>query len=299
VSAHTSTPLSALPPATNRDARDRRLARTDERKGRALRTEAVLTELDAVESESRRRELLDELVCANMGVAQSIAARYRGRGVADEDLEQVAYLALVRVARTYDHARGHDFMSYAVPSIRGEVRRHFRDHGWMVRPPRRVQEMQSRITATESDLATELGHPPDADELAEFMDESVDHVEEALAANGCFTPTSLDQAQGATGRTSLVDQLGECEEGMDAAEARVVLAPAVRRLGERDRKILMMRFFGDRTQQEIADEIGVTQMQVSRLLNSLLTRLKREIEAGASVRGGERWRSRTSRHRVA
>jgi RNA polymerase sigma-B factor len=261
-------------------ATSRTRARSEERQSRAQLTDEILEELDGATDSIERKGLLDELVTVNMGVAQSIAARYRGRGVADEDLEQVAYVALVRVAHTYDHASGHDFMSYAVPSIRGEVRRYFRDHGWMVRPPRRVQEMQGRISATESDLATELGRPPAPDELAEELDEPLEHVEEALAANGCFTPTSLDQTLGSTRTASLADRLGAPEEGLDAAEARVVLAPVVRRLGERDRKILMMRFFGDCTQQEIADQIGVTQMQVSRLLSSVLARLRDDLESG-------------------
>jgi RNA polymerase sigma-B factor len=263
----------ASPPSRTR-------ARAQERQSRAQLTDQILDELDVTTDQVRRKALLDELVCVNMGVAQSIAARYRGRGVADDDLEQVAYVALVRVAQSYDHASGHDFMSYAVPSIRGEVRRYFRDHGWMVRPPRRVQEMQGRISATESDLATELGRPPAPEELAATLDEPIEHVAEALAANGCFTPTSLDQTLGATRTSSLAERLGVPEEGLDAAEARVVLAPVVRRLGERDRKILMMRFFGDCTQQEIADQIGVTQMQVSRLLSNVLARLRDELDKG-------------------
>jgi RNA polymerase sigma-B factor len=238
----------------------------------------VLDRLDHARGR-RREELLDELVRLNMGVAESIAARYRHRGISDEDLQQVAYLALVRVARNYDHASGHDFLSYAVPSIRGEVRRHFRDHGWMVRPPRRVQEVQSRISAVESELSTDLGHPPTPEELADDLGEPVGDVREAMAANGCFAPTSLDQVVGTTETTSIGDQLGCDEPGLDAAEARVVLAPVVRRLSTRERRILDLRFFGGCTQQEIADDLGVTQMQVSRLLSALLRRMREEILA--------------------
>jgi RNA polymerase sigma-B factor len=243
----------------------------------------VLDRLDGARSESLRRELIDELIRLNMPVARSIAVRYRRRGIPDDDLEQVAYLALVRVAHTYDHASGHDFLSYAVPSIRGEVRRHFRDVGWMVRPPRRVQELQSRIAATESELSSELGHPPTASELADALNETEEDVDEALAANGCFTPTSLDQVVHEDAAGSLGDQLGAEETGLAAAEARVVLAPALRRLGERDRAIVRMRFFGQRTQQEIADEIGVTQMQVSRLLSRICRNLRAEVESRGVV----------------
>jgi RNA polymerase sigma-B factor len=257
-----------------------------ERADRARRTEQVLDQLDHLDpgrDEAQRADLLQELIEVNMGVAQSIAARYRNRGINDEDLEQVAYLALVRVSHSYDHSSGYDFMSYAVPSIRGEVRRYFRDHGWMVRPPRRVQEMQSRISAAESELTTQLGHPPTARELASELDAPEDDVHEALAANGCFTPTSLDQSVNDAGKTSIGDQLTLDEDGLAAAEARLVLAPVVRHLTARERRILDMRFFGDCTQQEIADEIGVTQMQVSRLLSALLDRLRTHLEAGQSA----------------
>jgi RNA polymerase sigma-B factor len=257
-----------------------RLSRAQERADRAEQTDQILAQLDDT-PDSRRQELIDRLIDVNMPVAESIAARYRRRGIPDEDLEQVAYLALVRVAQNYDHARGHDFLSYAVPSIRGEVRRYFRDQGWMVRPPRGIQEMQGRIAAAESELSSRLGHPPTAREIAQEFAEPVESVEEAMAANGCFTPTSLDHVPGSDA-SSIGDQLGENDAGIDAAEARVVLRPVVHKLSDRERKILDMRFFAQCTQQEIADEIGVTQMQVSRLLNAMLRRMRTDLEAGTA-----------------
>jgi RNA polymerase sigma-B factor len=251
--------------------------RARERAARSTRTRELLDELREAAPE-QREPLIAALVEANMPVAESVAARYRRRGIPDDDLEQVAYLALVRVAHSFDPDRGHDFLSYAVPSIRGEVRRYFRDQGWMVRPPRGIQEMQGRLAAVESELSTRLGHPPTATELADEVGEPVDDVEEAMAANGCFTPTSLDTVP-ATERSAIADQLGACDPGMDAAEARVALTPVVRRLDRRERRILEMRFFGQCTQQEIADEIGVTQMQVSRLLSALLKRLRVQLES--------------------
>jgi RNA polymerase sigma-B factor len=250
--------------------------RARERADRAERTRDLLGEIH--DGSGDREDLIARLIEVNMPVARSIAARYRRRGVPAEDLEQVAYLALVRVAHSYDESRGHDFLSYAVPSIRGEIRRYFRDQGWMVRPPRSVQEMQARIASVESEVSTRLGHPPTPEELAQDLDESVGDVREAQAANGCFAPTSLDHVVGAD-TTSIVDQLGETDAGVDAAEARVMLAPLVRRLTRRERRILELRFFGQRTQQEIADDIGVTQMQVSRLLSGLLRRLRTSLEA--------------------
>jgi RNA polymerase sigma-B factor len=209
-----------------------------------------------------------------------VAARYRRRGIPDEDLEQVACLALVRAARRFDPARGHDFLSYAVPCIRGEIRRYFRDQGWMVRPPRAIQEMQGRISATESQLASRLGHPATPVELAAEFDAPVAEVESALSANGCFIPTSLDQVPDGE-KSPIGEQFGAHDPGMEAAEARVVLSSVMGRLTAREREILDMRYTGGRTQQEIGDAIGVTQMQVSRLLKELLVRLRAELGAGA------------------
>jgi RNA polymerase sigma-B factor len=252
--------------------------RARERASRARRTAEILHELDRTTCPQTRHDLLDALVEVNMGVAQSIAARYRNRGINDEDLEQVAYLALVRAARAYDHASGYDFLSFCVPSIRGEVRRYFRDLGWMVRPPRRIQELQGALERSQSDLRHALGRTPKPEELAEDLEAPVADVLEALAVTACFAPVSLDQATSIE-TTSLADLLGENDHAVEILEARLLLAPLVRRLGDRERRILELRFFRGCTQQEIAEDIGVTQMQVSRLLSGLMRRLRQQLES--------------------
>ena len=221
-----------------------------------------------------------ELVIAHLHVARSIARRYRNRGIPADDLEQVARLGLVKAARNYDPTRQNDFLAYAVPTIRGEVRKHFRDHGWMVRPPRRIQELQGKILAAASDLTHELGRSPRPSEIAARLDRPVADIEEALAADGCFTPSSLDRPVGAgADAPSLGDVLpGDAvDEDLDAVDARVILGPVVRRLGDRDRKILQLRYVNGWTQEEIAQEIGVTQMHVSRLLTKILAHLRSEL----------------------
>ena len=226
-----------------------------------------------------REEIIDRVVLMNMGVARTIAHRYGERGVPRDDLEQVAYLALTRAAHQFDASLHHDFLSYAVPTVRGEIRKYFRDLGWFVRPPRRVQETQSRVVAARDSLSTAGGRPVTAAEIAEELGEDVQTVEEALAAQGCFTPTSLDLPVHDGASSTLGDELTDAAvEGLGAAEARVVLAPLVRRLCERDRRIVRLRFFEDRTQQEIAEQIGVTQMQVSRLLARILRDLRRMLD---------------------
>ena len=228
-------------------------------------------------SKSERARLLAEVVL-NMGVAQAIASRYRRRGVADDDLQQVAYLALTKAARKFNPDAGHDFLSYAVPTIRGELRRYFRDSGWMVRPPRKVQELQSRIFAAQSEMSLTLGRSPSPREVAAHLGEPVGDIEEALAAEGCFTPTSLDRSVTSDSELTIGELLAGHDVTESAAEARVVLAPVVRRLSERDKKVLRLRFLHDCTQQEIAQEIGVTQTQVSRLLSRIFTELRDGLE---------------------
>ena len=258
---------------------------TMSRRQRRERTGRALSALAETTSERRREELLDYVVRINMGVARTVAGRYFHRGVDDDDLVQVAYMALTRAARDFDAQRHQDFLSYAVPTIRGELKKHFRDQGWMVRPPRRVQEAQARITRAEGALSQELGRPARPSEIAAHLDMCLDDVIEALAADGCFSPSSLDRPvtmNDDDGGVALVDFLGEDDQAAPAAEARVVLGPVVRQLKPRDRRIVYLRFFEQRSQQEIADEIGVTQMQVSRLLARILRDLHRDLTTADS-----------------
>lgn len=258
---------------------------TMSRRQRRDRTARALAAVAETTSERRREELLDYVVRINMAVARTVAGRYFHRGVDEDDLVQVAYMALTRAARDFDAHRHQDFLSYAVPTIRGELKKHFRDHGWMVRPPRRVQEAQARITRAEGALSQELGRPARPSEIAAHLDMDLDEVIEALAADGCFSPSSLDRPLSTNddgGGASLVDFLGEADQATPAAEARVVLGPVVRQLKPRDRRIVYLRFFEQRSQQEIADEIGVTQMQVSRLLARILRDLRRDLTSAES-----------------
>ena len=241
-------------------------------------TEQLLGLCRTTSDDDERRRYQDQVVEINMQVAVDVARRYRSRGVAIEDLEQVAYLGLVKAARGFDPERATDFLSYAVPTIRGEVRRYFRDHGWTVRPPRTVQQAQARITAVESDLCQELGRAPRPTEIAERLELDLDLVVEALAANGCFVPTSLDAAP-ADAEGGIGDRLGEADASFDSAEARVALKPLLSHLDRRERIMLEMRFFKGSTQAEIGEVLGITQMQVSRLLSALLGRLRDELGA--------------------
>jgi len=239
---------------------------------------------------SERAALLNKAITLNMPVARSIAQRFRNRGESVEDLEQVACLALTRAVHAFDPSRGGDFLAFAVPTIRGELKRHFRDLGWMVRPPRRIQEIQAVVAPAIEELTQELGRSPRIAEIAKRIERTEDEVGEALACNGCFTPDSLDD-RGPDGDGRPVSaRLGEPEPGFDRAEAVTILGPACRGLKPRDRRILFLRFFLGRTQQEIAEELGVTQMQVSRLISRILRNLRDSLAEGLGGRASEKRR---------
>ena len=218
------------------------------------------------------------MACGNLGVARSIARRYDNRGIPSEDLEQVACLGLVRAASRFDPTKSDDFLTYAVPTIRGEVRRYFRDYGWTVRPPRRIQELQTALNADVFDAGRGAGEDSEV-KIAARLGVDTDLVREARAAQGCFTPTSID-ALSDVDSEPLVASIADA--GLDphaAVEARVILRSLTQELKPRDRLILYLRFVEGRTQAEIGEEIGVTQMQVSRLLERILTRMRQRAES--------------------
>ena len=222
-------------------------------------------------------ESVRRLVKEHLDVATSMAARYRNRGIDLEDLEQVALLGLTKAAHRFDPDRGHDFMSFAVPTVRGELKRHFRDLGWVVRPPRRLQELQARISTVQGQLEQSLGRSPRPSEVASHLGVDVDTVVEALAADGCFAPTSLDTPLDDVA-TTLGDLVGEEDTRVEAVEAKVLLEPLIAELPDRERRILFMRFYEERSQQDIADAVGLTQAQVSRILARLLSRMRARLD---------------------
>lgn len=252
--------------------------RTLTRAERSERTAELMAEVATCRDPARREELLEETIVINRGVAEAVAARYRSRGVAQDDLNQVAYEGLVKAVTRFDPALRNDLLTYAVPTIRGELQRYFRDQGWTVRPPRRVQELQLRVNRTIEALSQQLGREPSSTEVMTELDITEQEYDEALVAFGCFQPTSLDQPVSAASETTLGQLIPDDDRETAALEARVRLAPIVRRLPERDRRILHMRFFEDRTQEEIGMDLGVTQMQVSRLLARILRQLREDLD---------------------
>ena len=221
-----------------------------------------------------RAKVLGAIVVLNVPVARSIARRYRDRGCELEDLEQTAYLALVRAVGHFDVASGHDFLAYAVPTIRGEVMRYFRDIGWMVRPPRSVQELQPLVWAEQRKHQQLDSSVLGIEEIAARVGVAPHAVRQALLARGCFSPTSLDLPIGDAGLTVLGDVISCEDPGFAAAEARILLGSILAGFSDLERSVLQLRFVEELTQSAVAERLQLTQPQVSRLLRQLLARLR-------------------------
>lgn len=221
----------------------------------------------------------------NARIADAVASRYRNRGVPQEDLQQAAYEGLVKAVHRFDPTQDHDLLTFAVPTIRGEVQRYFRDRSWMVRPPRRIQELQGRAGAATGALRFELGREPSQREVCERLDVDERDYVEAMTALGCFQPSSLDQPVGDAAVT-LGDLVADDRDEWLAAEARCLLGPAVRTLSERDRRILTLRFYDGLTQAEMGVELGIAQSQVSRLIDRILGDLRTRIDVPRPESGG-------------
>ncbi|MPY60988.1 RNA polymerase sigma factor SigF [Streptomyces spongiae] len=226
-----------------------------------------------------RRAVRDEIVQAWLPMAERIAVRFRGRGESLEDLCQVAALGLVKAVDRYDPVRGNAFESYAVPTITGEIKRHFRDHMWVLHVPRRVQDLRNRVRSASKDLSQEVsGHSPTVAEIAEYAHLSEEDVLVGMEALDCFSTLSLDaELQGSDDGFSLGDALGGPDIGFDLVVDRESVKPCLRALPERERTILYLRFFRGMTQSRIAQQLGISQMHVSRLISGCCARLRDEM----------------------
>ncbi|MEW2290387.1 RNA polymerase sigma factor SigF [Streptomyces sp. NPDC047841] len=232
-----------------------------------------------------RQALRDELVQLWLPMAERIAVRFRGRGEALEDLYQVAALGLVKAVDHYDPDRGRAFEAYAVPTITGEIKRHFRDHMWTLHVPRRVQDLRNRVRAATKELAqTTPGRAPTVAEIAAFTRLSEDEVRTGMEALECFSALSLDAEVAGTDGYALGDSLGGLDPGFDLVVDRAAVKPCLEALPERERTILYLRFFGGMTQSRIAQQLGISQMHVSRLLSGCFDRLRDELLAEVRAR---------------
>ena len=224
---------------------------------------------------TRDSALRDQLIEAHIGLAEYLARRFANRGEPLDDLVQVASLGLVKAVERFDPARGLEFTTFATPTIVGELKRHFRDKGWAVRVPRRVQELHLRITRVIDDLSNELGRSPNVDEIARRAGTTEDEVIEAIDAGSAYRSTSLDAGRSDDDESpGLLGQLGDVDPEMARSELRTTLGPLIAALPEREQVMLYLRFYEGLTQSEIAKRLGISQMHVSRLLARSLQQLR-------------------------
>ena len=250
----------------------------EERAAREAATQELLRRRERTSDEAERQALIDQVVELNIEIARGIARRFRARGAEADDLEQVAYLGLVNAAHHYRLDADTPFIGFAIPSIRGEVKRYFRDCAWTVRIPRRLQEVQGSIMALQPELQQQLNRDPTRAELADHLGLDVAQVEEAMAATGCFNVLSLDRPSGADPHLTLADLVAaEEDRTVDQLEAVDMLRPVLEELGARERRILELRFVEGWTQTEIGREVGLSQMQVSRVLRKILDDLRTKL----------------------
>ena len=229
-------------------------------------------------AETRDPALRNQLVEAHLGLAEYLARRFANRGEPLDDLVQVASLGLTKAVDRFDPERGLEFSTYATPTIVGELKRHFRDKGWAVRVPRRVQELHLRLGAVVSSLSQELGRSPTIGEIAHAAAVSEEEVLEAIEAGHAYRFTSLDAPSGNDDEMSLSAELGSEDQGLIDSEHRVTLSPLIAQFPPRERMILHLRFFEGLTQSEIAGRLGISQMHVSRLLARALAQLRTQAE---------------------
>jgi len=227
----------------------------------------------------RDREVRNRLIERHMPLAERLARRYEQRGEPAGDLRQVAMLGLLKAVERFDPWRGSAFASFAIPTIRGELRRHFRDTGWTVRVPRRIQELHIDLREVAHDLSHELGRAPTVPEMASAAGTDEDEVLEALQAGRLYRVLSLDAPSGAETGGTLADGLGRRDPSLEQSEAMEAIRPMMQLLPERERRIVYLRYFEGRTQSEIAELVGLSQMHVSRLLAHSLRTMRSAASA--------------------
>ena len=222
-----------------------------------------------------RRDVRDQLVTMHLPLVEFLARRFRDRGERHEDLVQVGTVGLIKAVDRFDLQRGVEFSTYATPTIVGEIKRHFRDRGWAIRVPRRLQEMRMTLNRGTAELTQKLGRSPTVSELAEYLGVTQDEVLEGLESAQAYATTTLDGGgDDEGGGASLAATLGSLDAGLAGVENRETLRPLLTALPEREQRILVLRFFENKTQAEIAQEVGLSQMHVSRLLAKTLASLR-------------------------
>ncbi|WP_079084197.1 RNA polymerase sigma factor SigF [Streptomyces longwoodensis] len=239
---------------------------------------ALFVELRALkEGSAEYAELRNQLVRMHLPLVEHLARRFRNRGEPLDDLTQVATIGLIKSVDRFDPDRGVEFSTYATPTVVGEIKRHFRDKGWAVRVPRRLQELRLSLTTATAELSQLHGRSPTVHELAEKLAISEEEVLEGLESANAYSTLSLDVPDTDDESPAVADTLGAEDEALEGVEYRESLKPLLEDLPPREKRILLLRFFGNMTQSQIAQEVGISQMHVSRLLARTLAQLREKL----------------------
>jgi RNA polymerase sigma-B factor len=245
---------------------------------RRRRERELLTELADLEpGDPLRAAVRDELVTMHLPLVQHLARRYRDRGESVDDLVQVGTVGLIKAVDRFDLSRDVEFSTYATPTILGEIKRHFRDRTWAVRVPRRMQELQAQVTARSDALTRTLHRAPTVRELAASLGVGEDDVLDAIEARHAYATGTIDDDDDAT--APVASRLGLDDPAFEAIDDRETLRPLLAQLPERERRIILLRFFHHMSQSQIAEELGMSQMHVSRLLARSLAQLRNGMVA--------------------
>jgi len=250
--------------------------RAQERAADRARAKELFAELATIEPGSpRHQDIRDELVRMHRPLVEYLARRFRNRGEPYDDLVQVASIGLIKSVDRFEFDRGVEFSTYATPTIVGEIKRHFRDKGWTIRVPRRLQELKLALTRATSELSQANGRSPTVKELAEHLALSEEEILEGMESAHAYSAVSLDAPGGDEADSpSVADSLGVEDVALEGVEYRESLKPLLEKLPPREKRILLLRFFGNQTQSQIAAELGISQMHVSRLLARTLSQLR-------------------------
>ena len=226
------------------------------------------------EGDRSARELL---VQRHLPLVRALARRYAGRGESLEDIEQVGAIGLIKAIDRYELSRDVALTTYATPNVVGEIKRHFRDKGWAIRIPRDLQELNAKMSSTIERLTAKLGHSPSIAEIADELQTTPEQVLEAMEAGSAYAPVSLSAGPSGEGELDPMETIGTEDTNFERTEQRASLEPALELLPDREREILRMRFEDGLTQTQIAEQVGVSQMHVSRLIRKSLARMRAEL----------------------
>ncbi len=238
---------------------------------------ALFVDLEAATDPAEQKQVRDAQIELHLPLAEHCARRFAQRGEPFEDLVQVGTIGLIKAVDRFEPDRGVEFSTYATPTIIGETKRHFRDKGWAIRAPRRLQELRMAIANATGELAQTLGHSPTPREIADRLGVTLEEVLEGIESANAYATLSLDAGEGSDESQSWLETLGAEDEALENVEIRESLRPLLASLPPREQTILVLRFFRQQTQSQIAEQLGISQMHVSRLLTRTLERLRTGI----------------------